>query len=92
MCCIAYPLEVRIPAFGHLPIMTTGKDACSCPYHSELVGNSEATEAALMAWAPFSPRLASVHLKGATLNLVVSYACSPAITPFGFAGRIIIMH
>ncbi len=64
--------KVRITASGHSVIKVPGEEACYHLYHSRVVENtgrhgveialSEAALAALLAWGPISPRLASAPL------------------------------
>ncbi len=63
---------VRIPDSGHSVIKVPVVDICYHLYHSGVVDNTgrhgvaialtEAAQAALMAWVPISPRLASERL------------------------------
>ncbi len=60
---------VRIPDDGHPVIKVPGEETCYHLYHSEVmeittrygvsIAVSEAAQAALMAWVPISPHLAS---------------------------------
>ncbi len=86
---IACLSEVRIPDSGHSVIKVTGEEARYHIYHCEAVGNSgrhglaialsEAAQAALFAWVPISPRLASARLKGTTVNLTVIAVYAPTL-------------
>ncbi len=70
---IACHPEIRIPDSGHSVIRMPGEEACYHLYHSGVVDNtgrhgvaialSGAAKAALLAWVPISPHLASARLK-----------------------------
>ncbi len=47
--------------------------------HGVAVALSEVAQAALLAWVPISPRLASTCLKGATVNLPVVAVYAPTL-------------
>ncbi len=60
---IACLSEVRIPDSGHSVIKVPGEQACYHLYHSNVaIAFREAAQAALLAWVPISPRLASERL------------------------------
>ncbi len=66
---------------GYTVIKVPGEETCHHLYHSSIVGSngrhgvaitfSEAMQAALLDWVSISPRFASAHLKGATVNVSV---------------------
>ncbi len=70
--------EVRIPDSGHSVIKMPGEKACYHLYHSGVIDNtgrygvaialSEAGRAALLAWVPIPPRLASVRRSSLCYN------------------------
>ncbi len=86
IACIS---KVRIPDSGHSVINVPSEDAFYHLYHSGVVDNigrhgvaialSEVAQAALLAWAPSSPRLASTRLKGTTVNLTIGEVHGPML-------------
>ncbi len=78
IACIS---KIRMPDTGHSLVKVPGEEACYHLYHSGVVDNagrhgvaiafSEAAQVALLPWVLISPRLASVLLKGTTVNLTV---------------------
>ena len=73
--------EVRLPDSGHRIIKAPESDCVYHLYHSGVEDNSELygvaitlsplAQAALLAWEPFSHRLATVRLKCAVANVTV---------------------
>ncbi len=86
---IAYISEIRIPDSSHSVITVFGETGYCHLCYSEVVDNSgrhdiaidlnNASQAALLAWAPISSHLACARIKGAIVNLTVITVYAPTL-------------
>ncbi len=84
---IACLSEVGIPDSGHSVTKVPGEESCYHLYlrgmidkigkHGIAIAISQAAQAALLAWVPISPRLASTRMKETEVNLTVIAVYAP---------------